>query len=184
MKKLMSVPELKKRLSAVDNKDKDKLLCLLYKNCDMAEKIINLQLLDEDYAEKLVEEYKEKIYERFFPKDIMRAGFSLAWVKSVITEFKKICQIEEYLLDLKLYYVECGTEFTNTFGDIDMKFYNSLCSVYHEVVSAVTSCSDDRLYRKFEDRLRCVAYEADGIGWGFYDYLVEEYYSIPWVKEE
>ncbi|MDC7288172.1 hypothetical protein NXH76_10180 [Blautia schinkii] len=51
-------------------------------------------------------------------------------------------------------------------------------------MSAVTNCSDDLLYRKFEDRLRHIVYEADGIGWGFYDYLAEEYYSIPWVTEE
>lgn len=92
MKKEMSVMELKKKLSAMDKKDMEKLLCMLYKNSDMAERIINLTLLDEVYEDRLLKEYKEKMYGRFFPKDFMRVGFSLSWAKSVITEFKKYAQ--------------------------------------------------------------------------------------------
>lgn len=184
MKKEMSAAELKKKMSEMDKKDMDKMLLLLYKNCDMAEKIINLYLLDETYADRLLEEYKEKMYKRFFPEDIMRVGFSLSWAKSVLTEFKRICKKEEFLLDLQLYYVECGTEFTNSFGDIDMKFYDSLCSVYHGVTVAIANCPTDQLYQRFGERLKCLLCNSDGIGWGFHDYLVQEYYSIPWVREE
>ena len=184
MKKKMSVSELKKKMSEMDKKDMEKLLCLLYKNCDMAEKIINLHFLDETYEDSLLEEYKEKMYDRFFPRDIVRVGFSLSWAKSVLTEFRKICQKEELLLDLKLYYVECGTEFTNTYGDIDMKFYNSLCSVYHGVTEAVSNCPTDQLYRRFGEMLERLVSDSDGIGWGFHDFIEQEYYEIPWVEEE
>lgn len=85
---------------------------------------------------------------------------------------------------MQLYYVECGTEFTNTFGDIDMKFYDSLCRVYHGVTAAVAECSTDRLYQRFGERLKSVVHDSAGIGWGYHDYLVEEYHTIPWMEDE
>ena len=184
MKKEMTVSELKKKLAEMNKKDMEKLLCLLYKNCDEAEKIINLQLLDESYKEQLLIQYKEKMHDIFFPKNLMRIGFSLSLAKSVITEFKKICQDEVCLLDLQLYYVECGTDFTNTFGDINIKFYDSLCSAYHGVVMAVSNHTSDYLYRRFKDRLKTVVYDSSGIGWGFHDYIAEEYFNISWVESE
>lgn len=75
MKKEMSAAELKKKMSEMDKKDMDKMLLLLYKNCDMAEKFINLYLLDETYADRLLEEYKEKMYKRFFQKILCVLAF-------------------------------------------------------------------------------------------------------------
>lgn len=41
----------------------------------MEGKIINLHLLDAAYGDRIVKEYKEKMYGRFFPGDIRRVGF-------------------------------------------------------------------------------------------------------------
>lgn len=78
--------------------------------------------------------------------------------------------------------MECGTEFTNTFGDIDMKFYNSLCSVYHAVINAVFNQKENTMFQKFADRLYGVVYDSRGIGWGYHDYVAEEYYRLPWIE--
>ena len=86
------------------------------------------------------------------------------------------------MLELKLYFAECGTEFTNMFGDIDEAFYNAVCSAFHDVAAA--AAEDERLFLKWGDRLKNIIGDMGGIGWGVYDYMEEEYMIIPWVKNK
>lgn len=72
----MTMTELKRHLAEIDEAELKKLLCHLYKKSDLAEKIINVTILGSDYEEKLLEQYKEKMYGVFFPNDIVRVGFS------------------------------------------------------------------------------------------------------------
>lgn len=178
MGKEMTVTELKKQLSNKNDKELIKLLCQVYKGSDVAKKLLNMTLSGSEYEEKLVEQYKEKIYKEFFAGD----GPTLSKAKAFISEFKKTGGRQEYVLDLQLYYVECGTEFTNQYGDIDERFYDSLCSVYRTVILAVSK--QEELYQKFSDRLYRIVQDTGGIGWGFHDYLADEFYSIPWLQED
>jgi len=179
MKKEMTIPELKKKLSGLERKELEKMLCDLYKNCDQAEQIMNLQLLDEAYGKKLLGYYQNRMEMIFFPGDIVRYGFSVSMAKKVISDFKKVCQNKKLVLELKLYFAECGTEFTNMYGDIDAKFYDAICSVFHEIVNAVSE--DRELFEEWQSRLLGLVKDSRGTGWGFHDYLVEEYYNIPWI---
>ena len=182
MKKEMTITELKKKLAGVERKELEQILCGLYKSFDDAAQSINLQLLDSSYGLKLLKLYQDKMYKIFFPKDIIRSGFSLSAAKKVISDFKKVCQNEELVLDLKLYFVGCGTEFTNTYGDIDERFYQSLCDAFFDVANAASG--DQELFEEWEDRLRRIVVDSEEIGWGFHDFIVEEYYNIPWVDED
>ena len=181
MKREMTIPALKKRLSEMERKELEQLVCSLYKNVDLAEKSINLYILGKDYGRKLVRQYQEKLDEIFFPNNLIRAGFSVKWAKDVISEFKKICQDPELTAELKLYYVECSVEFTNTFGDINESFYDTACDMFHDVTEAVSE--NEELFVQWRDRIRRIVDESDGIGWGFHDFLVDEYYRIPWIEE-
>ena len=178
----MTIPALKKRLAELERKELEKMLCDIYKNCEQAEQMLNLVLLDETYGRKLLEQYQEKLDKIFFPYDIVRAGFSLSMAKKVLYDFKKICQNIELISELKLYFVECGIEFTNTYGDINERYYNVVCDVFYDVIESVSN--DKKLFEKWKDRLVNIVQESGGIGWGFHDYLVEEYYGIPWVEEQ
>ncbi|WP_279401276.1 hypothetical protein [Piscibacillus salipiscarius] len=81
-----------------------------------------------------------------------------------------------------IYYVEVGTEFTNTYGDIDLRFYNSLLSMYEK---AIQECERDRaLYENFKNRLSTIVHEASGIGWGYHDELEDLFYSNKYELEE
>lgn len=157
------------------------MLCDIYKNCEQAEQMLNLTLLDKIYGRKLLEQYQDKLDKIFFPYDIVRVGFSLSMAKKVLAEFKKVCRNIELVSELKLYFVECGTKFTNMYGDIDERFYNVVCDIYHDVIESVSG--DKILFQKWNDRLVNIVQESDGIGWGFHDYLVEKYYGIPWGEE-
>jgi hypothetical protein len=43
---------------------------------------------------------------------------------------------------------------------------------------------NEEFYREFSTRLSKVVSMADGTGWGFYEALVECYYTIEWVHED
>lgn len=83
-----------------------------------------------------------------------------------------------------LYYVEVGIEFTNTYGDINEAFYNSVAAMYEEVVSAINKQDDSENYNNFKDRLKAVVEDTNGMGWGFHDDLGDIYWEIKWLDLE
>lgn len=72
--------------------------------------------------------------------------------------------------ELKLYFVECGTEFTNMYGDIDERSHNVVCDMYYDVIVSVFG--DKTLFLKWNDSLVNIVQESDAIGRRFYDYLL------------
>jgi hypothetical protein len=68
-----------------------------------------------------------------------------------------------------LTYVEIGTAFTRSFGDIDAPFYNSLTSVLAEIKRLLTSKAAPGLYGHFRQRLLDLVKKAEPIGWGYGD---------------
>src|SRR5713226_1488912 len=75
-------------------------------------------------AQATLEKYRKPIVDQFFP----RRGFGklrLAEARKAIRDYRKASSDPIGTLDLLLTYVEYGTRFTNTYGDIDEPFYNS-----------------------------------------------------------
>jgi hypothetical protein len=67
-------------------------------------------------------------------------------------------------------YVENGTRFTHEYGDIDERFYSSVESALGEL-AALLRGEARGIYPQFSDRLARVEQMADGIGWGFHDFV-------------
>lgn len=173
MPEKIKITELKKALVDLERKDIEKLICDLFKSDNLAERIISSYLMGDKYQAQLLDEYKEKMESIYFPDNLSK-GFSQREAKNLISEYKKISANQQYILDLMLYYVECGTGFTNTYGDIDMKFYNSLLSVFDDLIKQIEKHPDEKMYRVFRARLIELTYEVRDIGWGYGDYIVEE----------
>src|SRR4030042_1740947 len=113
--------ELKKELASYDKKQLIGLISELYeKNKSVKEYLDHLISLDDQAYTK---EYKAKIKRAFFSKN---GSYNLVSGKKAISDFKKIGSSSTSLVDLMLYYVECGIQFTKDFGDINEKFYASL----------------------------------------------------------
>ena len=74
-------------------------------------------------------------------------------------------------IDLMLYYIECGTQFTIEYGDIDESFYNSLVAMFQKAIAEIKKISGDQLNLKgnFIYRLRQIVDAAKNIGWGYGD---------------
>lgn len=101
--------------------------------------------------------------------------------KSAIASFKRVCTDAAKVIDLQLYYVENGVEFTDTYGDINESFYNSMGSMYRTVVDALNKTDDPAVYEQFKDRLKAVIEDTAGMGWGFNEDLSDSYYSLKWI---
>jgi hypothetical protein len=73
-------------------------------------------------------------------------------------------------IELMLTFIECGTNFTIDFGDVDARFYSSLSSSLREMADLL--CRDGREhYPRFRDRIEKLRDYGGSIGWGYGDLL-------------
>ena len=180
---LLSVGKAKK---IIKEKSKEELIDLLvecYKNNQFVKEYITAKYGEKENLTSIFEEYKKKIEDVFFPKNI-RTQFKISNAKKAISEFKKLCNDEKLNIDLMLYYVEMGVEFTNTFGDINENFYDSIASMFDSVVYQINNQEDIKIYNEFEDRIKVVVHNTGGIGWGFHEAICDIYFQLIWLEEE
>ena len=118
-------------------------------------------------------------------RSAVNSSQSVAWEGSVcqrqsliLRPSKKICNDPAKLIDLQLYYVECGIEFTNTYGDINESFYNSMGGMYEKVVNGLLELRDIDMIRRFEPRLSKAVDDTEYIGWGFGGWLSDSYLEL------
>jgi hypothetical protein len=121
---------------------------------------------------KILEQYKEKVAEGFFPKRGHQLKLSTS--RKAINDFKKLGTSVESIADLLLHYVENGVEFTNEYGDIDENFYTSIENTYSNALNLI---SKNGLLAKFKKRAYKIVTDTEGIGWGFHDTLGDIYYK-------
>ena len=126
-------------------------------------------------AEAILADYKQEIVYCFFGKrDIPDESPRLRDARSLIREYRKATKDTLGTLDLMLHYVETGTDLTNTYGDIDEPFYNSLISMLNEFYEGIFEIPDpEQAYEKFDSRLVDLKNAASGIGWGYGDEVWE-----------
>ena len=173
MKKLTGAA-LKKRLRECSQGELVDLVQRLYEAVPEASDFINVEYDDGGYADDLLQKAKKQVRHEFFPD----RGFgrcSLSKAKDVIRSFGHVCKDPALYLDLQLYYVECGIEFTNEYGDIDERFYNSMESVYRNVIATLINLEDEVLTSRFRNRLKAAVDDAKNTGWGFCDGLYDDY---------
>lgn len=123
-------------------------------------------------SEVNVTPYKTTIRQSLSPDVIHGEDIELSRGRKAISDYQKATKDAMGTLDLMTYYVECGTQFTVDYGDIDEGFYESLESMFTQVVKRLQH-SDQKTINRFLPRLRGVVRQAHGIGWGYYDAIAE-----------
>ena len=177
----LKVTELKKHLKEYDQKELINLVSDLYKLNENIQQYLTVKFNGEETVKELYLKAKKEIRDEFFPNK-GSGKMRLAEAKSTITNFKKLTNDHVKMVDLMVFYVEVGTEFTNAYGDIDERFYSSMYSMYGKVIMECEK--DEALFKEFHDRLYGIIVDSDGIGWGYPDGLENLYYSISWLEEE
>ena len=177
----IKLTDLKKQLKGYDQKELIELVVEMFKANKDVQNYLSSKFLGDEVNEELFQKARKKIENEFFP-DRGFGKLRLAEAKKEITAFKKATNDEKRTVDLMLFYVEQGVEFTNSFGDINEGFYVSLVRMFEQV--AVECDRNEELYQAFSSRLSQVVSRAQGTGWGLEEALSEIYYSIDWVHDE
>lgn len=99
--------------------------------------------------------------------------------RKAVTGFKKLSPTENDMADVMLFYVACGVDFTNAFGDIDEPFYNSIARMLHDAGKYIKT---NGLQAQFKQRCKKIVDDARYTGWGFHDELSDYYYNF--IKSE
>ena len=77
-----------------------------------------------------------------------------------------------------LYYVECGVEFTNLYGDIDERFCSNLESMFSAFVMFLNSMENDSFYCRQSKRIRPVFEDTSNISDGDFQMKWQEFILI------
>lgn len=117
-----------------------------------------------------LEPYKVIINDSINPEPMDGQELSLAEGRRAISRYRKAVGNPEGILELMIYYVECGNKFTLNYGDIDGPFYDSLMSMFDNIAKKLAK-SDQKTVNEFLPRLQDIVNEVKGMGWGYYDYL-------------
>lgn len=177
MGKKLTITQVKKELAKLSNEELVDIICKLYKSSKEAADQVNIIFGNDSFVDEALEEAKKKVRDQFFTK----RGYgrlNLTTAKSAITAFKKICSDPAKVIDLQLYYVECGIEFTNDLGDINGSFYNSMAGMYETAVKSLIKTEDLELIKRFRPRLQQAVDDTGGIGWGFHEDLCDTFYDF------
>ena len=118
---------------------------------------------------EVLKKYRGKIIEQFFPAH-GDGKLKLEEARKAIRDYRKATGNLPGTAELLMTYVENGTRFTNEYGDIDDRFYDSVESALEEL-AALLRGETRGMYPQFRDRLARVEKMADGIGWGFHDFV-------------
>ena len=182
MAKKLTEKALLKKLNTMDKEELVTIISDLYKTNKTAEVRLNLLFLGEEYGNALLEKYKKQLYKIFNPSNIVRTGFSLEKAQQILSDFADMCGDGRWYGDLALYFAECATDFTMSYGDINEEFYDALGDAYRDAVTIARR--DEEMYKLWKNRLEYIYHEFSGFGWGMDDFITEEYYSMPWVLED
>lgn len=171
---------LNKYLKSMTPEEMVQLIKKCFDTSQEIKRLLAIKILGEEAIASLFYEYQKKVRNEFFP-DRGHGKLRLHEARAAIKEFERIAKHDKYSLELKLFYVEMGVEFTNTYGDIDERFYNNIAAMYWEVISSVNNDNTGELFEEYEERISAVVENTSGIGWGFHDDLKDSHAQLKWI---
>ena len=122
---------------------------------------------------QVLQKYKDIIEDEFFPtRGFGKARLSVA--RKAVSDYQKVSGSKESLADIMIFFVEMGVQYTNSYGDINESFYNSMESMYARAIKFIT---EHKLQKMFESHCRKIVEDTVNIGWGFHDGLSNLYYE-------
>lgn len=118
-----------------------------------------------------VKSFKAIIQESIYPDNpeyFSSGGMAIA--VRTFDAYKKSNPNQDGLIDLMLFFVECGSQFTLDYGDMDEDFYTALEDVFEEILQLIKG-SDATVLERYRTRLYAIEEEARDTGWGYGDQI-------------
>lgn len=119
--------------------------------------------------------YKMRIQQAISPKQPWKQVVRLGEGRKAISDFKKANGNIRDTLTLMTHYIKCGNDFTLEFGDIDEVFYDSLSSMFSNIVKSLVGEGNPDLVAQFLPLLDAEFQRVDRkVGWGYSDEMADE----------
>lgn len=157
------------------------IICNLYRDSDQAKLYFNSVFNAKEAEEDLLKDYEKKLSRCFAFSNPNSPDMKTG--RKIVKEAEKLAA-PRIAANIILRFVEMGTDFTNSYGDIDGAFYDTLVSAFSRFVDILNKEDDDTLYAEFKDRIESVLADTYGIGWGFWDELASLRAQIVWQDDE
>jgi len=154
----------------LSNKSHDELLKLISDFYSLSKENKNFIHVRFSVTEDPLKPYKDIIEESIYPDVYKNKPIKLSIGRKAISDYKKAIGSPLGVLELMVFYIECGNQLTVDYGDIDEQFYSSLESMFDKVVQILKTSNQDTI-DMFIPRLKTIVNKANGIGWGYYDYI-------------
>ena len=170
--------EIKRELTQYKPAQLLEMVSALYSLSTENKRFIEAKVVNDD---NILEKYREIISRSISTEApwLKSHQLSLKTAKKAISDYKKATGNIEDTIDLMIYYVERGTQFTLEFGDIDESFYNSMESMFESILKLMSSNS---YQAGFLTRLESIVKESRDMGWGYYDNL--NYMLEKWQQQK
>ena len=160
--------DLKKTLQEADKKELIDIIQNLYRLSEENKRYLLAGSIELKAEPGVLEAYREIIKNEFFPeKGYGTLRYSVA-EKAIDNYWKALGNIEGKL-ELMLFYVENGVDFTNEYGDIDEEFYDKIVDMLEKFCILLKKPEGKIFYPRFKKRLFEIRIKSEGIGWGFED---------------
>ncbi|WP_375331264.1 hypothetical protein [Candidatus Tisiphia endosymbiont of Oplodontha viridula] len=168
--------EIRKTLNGCSDGDIIGLIAELYSLSKSNKDFLETRFLPDNSA---LERYKAKIKKHLAPNEPWKDSqqISLKEAKKILSDYKKATSDKVGLIDLMVYYVECGTDFLCEFGDMYEQYYISLESVFENTIKIMQQFDETEM-GYFIQRLHVVVKKAEHMGWGYYDAISEMLNSV------
>ena len=127
-------------------------------------------------GEDPLESYRRIIQDAIHPYLEDNEPLDIGLAEDAIERYSKAIDDVKGETELMVFFVECGNNFTLSYGDIDDDFYDSVLLMYEKAIQNVTELSPKE-QKIFKERLYEIMESASGIGWGYYDGLHALYYE-------
>ncbi|TVR79646.1 MAG: hypothetical protein EA409_09035 [Saprospirales bacterium] len=128
----------------------------------------------------LLEKYKKKIDNSFYTR-MGNPKLDLKVTKKAVSDFSKLGVTGGCLAELNFHLVELGINFTQTFGDINEKFYQTIENAFYQ---GLLKIQNEGILDKYKYRANQLKTNAQGIGWGFSDAMTSIYWEFYDYEEE
>ena len=175
-KKTPSWIDVKRNIKSFNNTQLLELIGDLYRLSENHKEFFHARF---SLSEDPLESYKRIIQNAIHPCLEDNETLDIGRAENAIEQYSKSIADVKGETELMAFFVECGNNFTLSYGDIDDEFYDSMLLMYEKAIQNVTELSPKE-QKIFKERLHEIMDSASGIGWGYRDGLRELYYeSFP-----
>ncbi|RZB38495.1 MAG: hypothetical protein SRB2_00243 [Desulfobacteraceae bacterium Eth-SRB2] len=175
-KKTASWIDVKRNVKSFNNAELLKLIGDLYRLSENNKEFFHARF---SLGEDTLESYKRIIQNAIHPYLEDSEVLDIGRAEDAINRYSKALDDVKGETELMVFFVECGNNFTLSYGDIDDEFYDSVLRMYEKAILNTTELPTEE-QKVFKERLHEIMDSASGIGWGYHDGLCELYYeSFP-----